>query len=262
MGNDNYLRLIFFIGMLTSMCLWEVICPRRKLQFPRKLRWFSNLSIVALNIIILRVLLPWTAIGVALLVQQKGIGLFNLDISPWWVSFFLSLVFLDFTIYWQHRLFHKIPLFWKIHRMHHTDMDLDVTSGSRFHPVEILLSMLIKMAVIAILGAPPESVLVFEVILNSMAMFNHANIYIPPSFDKVLRYFVVTPDMHRIHHSVLNNETNSNYGFNLALWDRIFGSYRKDPAAGQSQLTLGLPGFLDSKYLSLTWLLKIPFLKP
>ena len=198
--------------------------PRRFLSNPRGTRWFHNLTLTFLNSLIVRLLFPVTSIGVALYSREHNWGIFNISGLPEWAVGLVSVVVLDVTIYAQHVLFHKIPLFWRFHRMHHTDLDIDVTSGARFHPVEIVMSMGIKMAIIVILGAPAWSVLIFEVLLNATSIFNHGNVFMNYRSDKILRIFLVTPDMHRVHHSVIIQETNSNFGFNFSCWDRVLGT--------------------------------------
>src|SRR3989454_9618231 len=207
------------------MAIWELFTPRRPQAIGRNWRWPNNLGVVAVDVLLVRILLPITAVGLALFAEARGIGLFNMIALPMWVSIPASVILLDLAIYLQHVLFHAVPALWRLHRMHHADLAFDVTTGLRFHPIEILLSMLLKLAVIAALGAPAVAVLIFEVLLNATSMFNHGNVRIPERFDRVLRWLVVTPDMHRVHHSVLPRETNSNFGFNLPWWDRLFRTY-------------------------------------
>ena len=252
-------RLVFFCGTFMVIALWELIAPRRQLTTAKGRRWVTNLSMVAIDTAIVRLLFPSLPVGIAFIAGQREWGLLNtLDISPV-VSFIAGLVMLDFAIYLQHVLFHKLPILWRIHRMHHTDLDLDVTSGNRFHPLEIVISVGIKMGAIILTGAPALSVLAFEIILNATSMFNHGNIVIPQPVDRWLRLLVVTPDMHRIHHSVIPRETNSNYGFNLPWWDRICGTYREQPEAGHEGMTIGLKEFRDPDALTLPRLLMLPF---
>jgi sterol desaturase/sphingolipid hydroxylase (fatty acid hydroxylase superfamily) len=254
------LRLSAFFGVLAVMAGWELMAPRRVLTVPRRLRWPSNLGIVVLNSIALRLVFPAAAVGMALFAQANGWGLFHRLGLPGWVALIAGIVLLDLAIYMQHVLFHAVPALWRLHRMHHADLDIDVTTGARFHPVEIVLSMLIKFAVIAALGVPPEAVLLFEVLLNATSMFNHANVRMPERVDRVLRAFVVTPDMHRVHHSLERDETNSNFGFNLALWDRLFGTYRAQPRAGHDAMQIGIPEFRDrTDCASLPGMLALPF---
>jgi sterol desaturase/sphingolipid hydroxylase (fatty acid hydroxylase superfamily) len=239
----------------------EVLAPRRILSVPRKLRWSGNLGIVLLNTLTVRFLFPLLPVSFAFLVQERGWGLLNqLDLPPW-PAIGVALVLLDLAIYLQHVMFHAFRIFWRIHRMHHTDLDYDVTTGLRFHPIEIFLSLLLKLAVVALVGPAPAAVLIFEVLLNATSMFNHGNVRIDTSVDRVLRLLLVTPDMHRVHHSVIERETDSNYGFNLPWWDRLFGTYRKQPAMGHEKMIVGLDAFRDPKMLRLHWLLAIPFLR-
>ncbi|MDJ0929144.1 MAG: sterol desaturase family protein [Gammaproteobacteria bacterium] len=255
---EPMIRLGSFAAVLAVMIAWETLAPRRRRLVSRWLRWPSNIGIAVLNTVLLRVVFPAAATGFAILAADRGWGLFNLLETPYWVAVVLSVVLLDLAIYTQHVVFHAVPALWRLHRMHHTDIDLDVTSGARFHPLEILLSMLIKLALIALLGAPALAVLVFEVLLNATAMFNHANARLPLGLDRVLRYIVVTPDMHRVHHSVEVDETNSNFGFNLPWWDRLFGTYQDQPRAGHDAMTIGLTEFRNERELWLDRLLLQP----
>jgi len=262
MASDNpelIIRLGFFFGIFIIMALWETRSPRRPLRSSRVFRWFNNLGITFLNTLLLRLLFPTAAVGVALYASQQQWGILNQVDLPWWLEVILAVVILDLCIYLQHRLFHRVPLLWRLHMMHHSDVDLDVTSGARFHPIEIILSMLIKMTVICLLGPAVVSILIFEVLLNAVAMFNHSNIRIPLRVDHCLRYFIVTPDMHRVHHSVIKDETNSNYGFNLPWWDRLFGTYCAQPARGHDAMTIGLTQFQEPQSQSLRWMLSLPF---
>jgi len=211
------------------------------------------------NTLLVRILFPTTAVGLALVAEARGFGLFNVVALQAWVGVLVSVVILDFAIYLQHVLFHAVPALWRLHRMHHADLEFDVTTGLRFHPIEILLSMVIKFTVVAALGAPALAVLIFEVLLNATSMFNHSNVRIPFGLDHVLRWFVVTPDMHRVHHSILSRETNSNFGFNMPWWDRLFGTYRAQPAAGHEAMTIGIEQFRDPRELGLDRMLLQPF---
>src|SRR5262245_16827928 len=248
---EPYIRLAAFAGVFVIMTAWELIVPRRKQAIGRGWRWPNNLGVVALDTLLVRILFPITAVGLALFAQARDFGLFNVLALPSWVSVAASVVILDLVIYLQHVLFHAVPALWRLHRMHHADLEFDVSTGLRFHPVEILLSMLIKFAVVAALGAPPLSVLIFEVLLNATSMFNHANVRIPAGIDRVLRWLVVTPDMHRVHHSILARETNSNFGFNLPWWDRVFGTYTAQHTAGHEAMTIGIEQFRDPRELRL-----------
>lgn len=254
------LRLSAFFGVLGALAAWEWLAPRRALKLPRRLRWPANLGIVVLNSIVLRLLFPAAALGMALFAQENGWGVFNHFALPGWAALLGGIVLLDLAIYLQHVLFHAVPALWRLHRVHHADLDMDVTTGARFHPAEIILSMLIKLAVIAALGIPPEGVLLFEVLLNASSMFNHSNVRLPGRLDRVLRNLVVTPDMHRVHHSLERDETNSNFSFNLSLWDRLFGTYRAQPRAGHERMQIGIPEFRErADCIALPGMLTLPF---
>jgi sterol desaturase/sphingolipid hydroxylase (fatty acid hydroxylase superfamily) len=259
---EPYIRLAAFGGVFVVMAAWEFIGPRRKQTIGRGRRWSSNLGVVAVNTLLVRILFPTTAVGLALLAEARGFGLFNVIALPAWVGVVASVVILDLAIYLQHVLFHAVPALWRLHRMHHADLEFDVTTGLRFHPIEILLSMGIKFGVVAALGAPAVAVLIFEVLLNATSMFNHGNVRVPAGLDRALRWIVVTPDMHRVHHSVLPHETNSNFGFNLPWWDRLLGTYRAQPGAGHEAMTLGIEQFRDPGDLRLDRLLIQPFRGP
>ncbi|MBT4836198.1 MAG: sterol desaturase family protein [Methylococcales bacterium] len=259
--HETTIRLAFFIGVFMIVALWEIASPRRTLTESKIVRWFSNLSIVALNTVIVRLLFPAAAVGVSAYVSTHQWGLLNYYNLSTPVAIILAVIALDFIIYLQHVLVHAVPGLWNLHRVHHADLDYDVTTGSRFHPIEIIISMLIKFASIVVLGAPVVAVIIFEVILNACAMFNHGNIYLPQKIDNILRLFIVTPDMHRVHHSNLADETNSNFGFNLPWWDRLFGTYKAQPDKGHIDTTIGITTFTDSKLCSyLPGMLKLPFM--
>ncbi len=258
LDNEPAIRLTAFLGVFAAMATWEALAPRRRRAFGRLARWPSNIGIVALNTIVLRLLFPTAAVGFALLAEARGWGLLNVVALPFWLEFAIAVLLLDLAIYLQHVMFHAVPALWRLHRMHHADLDFDVTTGARFHPVEIVLSMIIKFMVVAALGPPAVAVLVFEVLLNGTAMFNHANARLPLAVDRWLRWLVVTPDMHRVHHSIVPRETNSNFGFNLPWWDRLFGTYRAQPAAGHEAMTIGLEQFRDGRELRLDRLLLQP----
>lgn len=259
LGNEPYVRLAAFAAVFSVMALWEVIAPLRKQAVSRGARWPSNIGVVILDVALVRILFPTTAVGLALYAEAKGFGLFNVWQVPYAVAVVASVVILDLAIYLQHVLFHAVPGLWRLHRMHHADLEFDLTTGSRFHPIEILLSMLIKLAVLGALGAPAVAVLVFEVLLNASAMFNHSNVHLPKRLDRVLRLFVVTPDMQRVHHSVVVRETNSNFGFNLPWWDRLFGTYRAEPAAGHTSMIIGVEEIRDASEQRLDRMLTQPF---
>jgi sterol desaturase/sphingolipid hydroxylase (fatty acid hydroxylase superfamily) len=256
---EPYIRLAAFAGVFAMMALWEFLGPRREQAIGRAWRWPNNLGVVVADTLLVRVLFPTTAVGLALLAEAGDFGLFNALALPAWFAVLASVVILDFAIYLQHVLFHAVPALWRLHRMHHADLEFDVTTGLRFHPIEILLSMIIKLAVVAALGAPAVAVLIFEVLLNATSMFNHSNVRIPLGLDRILRWLVVTPDMHRVHHSILARETNSNFGFNLPWWDRLFGTYRAQPAAGHEAMTIGIEQFRDPRELGLDRMLIQPF---
>lgn len=256
---ETALRLGGFAGIFAAMALWELLAPRRKQAFGRGKRWPSNIGVVIIDTLLVRVLFPTTAVGLALVAEQQGWGLFHALNAPVWLAVIVSVILLDLAIYLQHVLFHAVPALWRLHRMHHADVDFDVTTGVRFHPIEILLSMGIKLGVVAALGTPAVAVLIFEVLLNATSMFNHGNIRLPERLDRVLRWLVVTPDMHRVHHSVLPRETNSNFGFNLPWWDRLFGTYRAEPVAGHEGMTIGIEQFRDPRELRLDHMLTQPF---
>ena len=256
---EPYIRLGAFGGVFAVMALWELIGPRRIQSIGRGWRWPNNLGVVVANTLVVRLVFPTTAVGLALLAETRGWGLFNLMAFPAWVGVVSSVVVLDLAIYLQHVLFHAVPSLWRLHRMHHADLEFDVTTGLRFHPIEILLSMIIKFTVVAALGAPALAVLIFEVLLNATSMFNHGNVCIPTGLDRVLRWIVVTPDMHRVHHSILSRETNSNFGFNMPWWDRLFGTYQAQPAAGHDGMTIGIEQFREPRELGLDRMLLQPF---
>jgi len=257
--HEAAIRLAFFFGILLLIGLFEVLAPRRPLTTSKVSRWFGNLGVVVISTVLLRIVFPVTAVQLAFWVDQKGWGMFNALDLPYGMVVLVSIILLDFIIYLQHVMFHAVPTLWRLHMMHHADLDYDLTTGIRFHPVEILISMVIKFGAIVVLGAPALAVVLFEIILNGMAMFNHGNFNIPLGLDRVLRSVVVTPDMHRVHHSVFPSETNSNYGFNLSWWDRIMGTYRAQPRLGHDGMTIGLNQFRDPSKLTLLWMLILPF---
>ena len=253
------IRLGAFVGVLAVMASWEVLAPRRRHAVGRGTRWPGNLGIVALDTLFVRLVFPTAAVGVALLVETRGWGLLRALEVPTWLAIFVGVILLDLAIYLQHVLFHAVPMLWRLHRVHHADLEVDATTGVRFHPLEIFLSMGIKLGVVAALGTPAAAVLAFEVLLNATSMFNHGNVRLPAQIESMLRHIVVTPDMHRVHHSVVPSETNSNFGFNLSWWDRLFGTYRPEPAAGHDRMTIGLDQFRDPRELRLDRMLIQPF---
>ena len=259
LANEPLIRLSAFGGIFAAMAAWELLAPRRVQQIGRSTRWPSNIAIVVLDTALVRLVFPTTAVGVALLAEAKGWGLFYAIGLSAWAAVPLGIILLDLAIYLQHVLFHAVPALWRLHRMHHADLEFDVTTGARFHPIEILLSMGIKLGVIAALGTPAVAVLVFEVLLNATSMFNHSNVRMPAWLDAIIRWIVVTPDMHRVHHSIVARETNSNFGFNLPWWDRLFGTYRGQPAAGHQAMTIGIAQFRDPAEQRLDRMLTQPF---
>ncbi len=260
LDNQPIIRLGTFFAVLIGVAVWEAVAPRRGRKLTRLARWPHNIGIVVVNTLLVRVLFPGAAVGMAFYVESRGWGLLNGSTVSHWILVPICVVILDFAIYLQHVMFHAVPLLWRIHRMHHADLDFDVTTGARFHPVEIILSMLIKFAVIIALAPPPVALLAFEVILNATAMFNHGNARIAPAIDRLLRWIVVTPDMHRVHHSIEDDETNSNFGFNLPWWDRLFGTYRDQPRAGHEGMVIGIRGFSEPRVCDrLTGMLMMPF---
>ena len=259
-ASEPFLRLGIFLGIFAAMALWEALAPRRSLRFTRKTRWIPNLALLAIDVAAVRVLAPGAAIAVALAGEAHGWGLLHAIGAPAWLAIPAAVALLDLAIYFQHVMFHAVPTLWRLHRVHHADLDFDVTTGTRFHPVEILISTGVKCAAVAAIGAPALAVLAFEVLLNATAMFNHANARIPAGIDRWLRWLVVTPDMHRVHHSVDYDESSSNFGFNAPWWDRLFGTYRAQPAAGHEAMTIGVDAFRSAEDLRLDRLLIQPFL--
>lgn len=252
-------RVLAFSGTLVALVVWELLAPRRQPQLGRAARWPSNLGIVVFDTVLARLLAPITAVGLALVCDANRWGLFHVLALPTWVSVLLAFLALDVAIYLQHVMFHAVPVLWRLHRMHHADQDIDVTTGVRFHPIEILLSLGIKLGVVAALGPPAIAVLLFEVLLNATSMFNHSNIGMPLWLDRALRWIVVTPDMHRVHHSIVIRETNSNFGFNLPWWDRLFGTYRDQPDAGHENMIIGIRQFREAGEQRLDRMLTQPF---
>lgn len=260
-GHEQAIRLGFFLGILAIMAVWEVLAPKRVLTVSKAVRWTNNLGLVFFNSFIVRLIFPAAAVGVAAFASAHGWGLFNYYSVPPVLAMVLTIVAMDFIIYLQHVLVHAVPVLWRLHRVHHADLDFDVTTGARFHPIEIILSMLIKFATIVVLGAPVVAVIIFEVVLNAMSMFNHGNVGLPAGLDRALRWFIVTPDMHRVHHSIEADETNSNFGFNLSIWDRMFGTWREQPRAGHQGMTIGIREFREPRQASwIDGMLAIPFI--
>lgn len=243
LSHEPVTRMSVFLTVLLVMAIWEVWSPRRRVEVPRLLRWSNNLALIVVDSIAVRLLFPLAAVGLALTMQAKGWGLFNVIGLPVWLEVLFSVVLLDFAIYLQHVVFHHVPVLWRLHRMHHADIEIDVTTGLRFHPLEIVLSMAFKLLLVLVLGPAAIAVLIFEVVLNASALFNHSNIRLPKPVDAVLRLIIVTPDMHRVHHSIDPKETNSNYGFNVPWWDRLLGTYIAQPKAGHDDMLIGIELF-------------------
>lgn len=259
MQAEGPIRLAAFLAVFAAIALWELASPRRKALYARGVRWPHNFGLLLVDVLVVRLVAPGAVIGVALAAEARGWGLLNLLGAPPWVAFLFGIVLLDLVVYFQHVMFHAVPTLWRLHRVHHADQDVDVTTGTRFHPIEILLSLMVKCAAVAALGAPALAVLVFEVALNATAMFNHANASLPTKVDRWVRWFVVTPDMHRVHHSVLYDESSSNFGFNVPWWDRLFGTYRAQPRLGHDAMALGVDAFRSPEDLRLDQLLIQPF---
>lgn len=259
LANESLLRITLFLTILAVLAAWEAVAPRRQRKLSRLLRWSNNLGLVAIDRVLLVLSFPVLAVGLALLAEARGWGLLNSIELPFWLAWPVSLLALDLAIYLQHVLFHAVPALWRLHRVHHADLEFDVSTGLRFHPIEILLSMAIKLAVVAALGPPAAAVLVFEVLLNATSMFNHSNLRLPLGLDRVLRWIVVTPDMHRVHHSIHPHETNSNFGFNLPWWDRLLGTYRAQPRDGHEGMTIGIDQFRTPRDLWLDRMLLQPW---
>lgn len=252
-------RLAIFIGLFLTLAVLEWLAPRRERRTGRTRRWLTNWAISILDSVALRLIFKSAAVGGAVWAAENGVGLFNMIASPYWLALIVSVVALDLAIWFSHLASHKVPLLWRVHRMHHSDIEIDVTTAIRFHPIEILLSMLWKYVIVIALGAPAASVLIFEIVLNGVALFNHSNLRLPARLDAWLRLFVVTPDMHRVHHSTDRRETDSNYGFNLPIWDRMFGTYIAQPALGHDAMQIGLAQWQDDRPQGLGWTLMVPF---
>lgn len=258
--HEAAIHLSFFLVIFAVMAVWEVLAPRRALTVSKAVRWMNNLGLVTFNTVLLRLLFPAAALGMAAFAADQGWGLLRYYQIPSWLSVPIAVFAMDFVIWLQHVMMHAVPALWRLHRVHHADLDYDLTTGARFHPIEIILSMQIKFATIMVLGPPLVAVILFEVILNGMALFNHGNVRLPPALDRRLRRLVVTPDMHRVHHSVEDDEANSNFGFNLSWWDRLFGTYREQPRLGHEGMTIGIRGYRAPREVSwLPGMLALPF---
>jgi sterol desaturase/sphingolipid hydroxylase (fatty acid hydroxylase superfamily) len=259
-AHETAIRMGSFFGVLILMAVWEILAPRRASTISKIVRWGNNLGLVVFNSVLLRLIFPTAAVGVTIFASEHSWGLLNYVQLPSFAAVAISIVVMDFVIYFQHILMHAIPALWRLHRVHHADLDYDFTTGVRFHPLEIIVSMLIKFSAILMLGPPVIAVLIFEVILNVMSMFNHGNVKLPAFLDRTLRLLIVTPDMHRIHHSVEEDESNQNFGFNLSLWDRFFGTYRKQPRAGHEGMVVGIQNYRGLRDVtSIQGLLLLPF---
>ncbi len=259
MNVDLIIRISAFVGIFAAMAVWEMMSPRRQWQVAKAKRWVINLAMVGFNTLFTRTLLASGVLGAAVLAGQREVGLFHQLDWPWWAELIIAMIVLDLVVYFQHVLMHAVPILWRLHMVHHSDLDIDVTTGVRFHPIEIALSMFIKIGAVILIGVSPTAVLIFEVMLNATSMFNHSNVCIPVQVDRMLRWIVVTPDMHRIHHSVIPRETNRNFGFNLPWWDRVLGTYLSDPSKGHEQMTIGLEQYRDSTRLTWLGLVALPF---
>lgn len=260
LDHELMIRFGFFLGMFALMALWEVVAPLRVAGTSKTIRWPNHVMLAAMNVVLVRVLFPLAAVALAVYAGERGIGLFKMIPVPYLLAFVGSLLALDLAIYLFHLLFHAVPALWRVHRVHHADLDIDVSTGVRFHPIQMMLSVIIKSITILLLGAPALSVLTFEVLSHAITLFNHGNVRILPSLDRMLRWFVVTPDMHRIHHSIYIAETDSNFGFVLPWWDRMFGTYRAEPAAGQARMVVGIESFRADRDLWLDRLVLNPVL--
>ena len=254
------IRLGVFLGILVIMMLWELASPKRQSRHGRSRRWPANLGIVVIDSLLVRLVLPAGLVSIALWAESMEWGLLYATGLPYWANLVVAIVVLDIAIYWQHRLFHRVPLLWRLHRVHHADPDFDVTTGLRFHPLEILLSLLIKAAVVVLLGAPALAIVIFEVLLNACSLFNHGNVALPARLEAWVRKVLITQELHRIHHSSSKDETNSNYGFSVSWWDHLFGSFKGKAAAGSDHIDIGLIEYRDPKQTTRLWgLLQIPF---
>ena len=261
MEHEIAIRLAAFFGVLAMLAGLERLAPRRPLVQPRSRRWFTNLALVVIDTLTVRALafaLPILAVAAAVDADRLGLGLFNQTALPGWVELLLAVLIFDFAIWLQHLITHKVPLFWRFHRVHHADRDFDVTTALRFHPVEIAASAMLKVGLVYLIGPSALAVILFEILLNATAMFNHANLRLPLGLDRVVRLVLVTPDMHRVHHSVHRHEHDSNYGFSLSIWDRMFRTYVPQPSAGHDAMTVGLE-WQDDRPMKLTWALWLPF---
>ncbi len=261
--SETVIRLSAFAGIFLAMALLELALPKRKLTGKKSHRWLTNVAIAGIGSLVVRLMgmlaIPLVALAAAIYAENQGWGIFNLVGLPVWLEFLAAVIILDFAIYIQHVVSHKIPMLWNFHKVHHSDIDIDLTTGIRFHPVEIALSMLYKIVLVFLLGPSAAAIVAFEIMLNGTAMFNHANVALPGWLDTIVRKFLVTPDMHRIHHSIIHRETDSNYGFSLSIWDRMFRTYNEQPAEGHEGMTIGLPEYQDAQPTGFTWSVLLPF---
>ena len=260
-SNESSVRLAVFLGTLVFMVFLESVMPKKARTMPRTKRWVTNFSLVAIDALAVRILTPAAAVGVAVWSANHGVGLLNLVDLGWLLEAIIAFLVLDLAIYVQHVVFHKVPMLWALHSVHHVDRDIDATTGIRFHPVEIVMSMLIKMLLVLLLGPAAVVVILFEVVLNAAAIFNHSNLALPKSLDRVLRAIIVTPDFHRVHHSVIQSETDSNYGFFLSLWDKVFGTYVAQPRDEHDGMIIGLAEYQTDQPGQLGWSLLLPWIK-
>lgn len=259
MEDPSIIRLTFFIGAFLLFAVWEWRKPRKQLTQKKWIRWVNNLGLIFSNSALIAVVMPILAFQAAQIADARSLGFFNVVDLPFWITVLISVLLLDMAIYIQHLVFHRVPLLWRLHRVHHADQDIDLTTGSRFHPIEIILSVWIKIGVVMLLGAPALAVVIFEVVLNVSAMFNHSNARMPLTLDKYLRKVIVTPDMHRVHHSIVIRETHSNFGFFLSIWDRLFKTYISQPTGGHDGCVIGVPQFRDAREQVLDKMLTQPF---
>jgi sterol desaturase/sphingolipid hydroxylase (fatty acid hydroxylase superfamily) len=257
-ANEPLVRAGCFLAVFALLAACEAGMPRRRREISRWVRWTNNLAVVGLDTFLVRLVFPVVPVSLALVAEERGWGLLNGAGLPFPLAFVVSLLVLDLMVYLQHVMFHAVPVLWRVHRMHHADLEFDVTTGLRFHPLEMLLSMGIKLAVVAALGLPATAVLTFEILLNATSMFNHGNVRLPPALDRILRWIVITPDMHRVHHSIHPGETNSNFGFNFPWWDRLLGTYRDQPREGHDGMTIGSDQFRTTRDLWLDRMLIQP----
>lgn len=258
---ESVIRFGSFFGIFALLAIWEIASPKRKLLELRCFRWFSNIGLIVIANILIRFIVPTAAVGIALHAEQDQLGILNhhADSLPYAAHFIIAFILMDLAIYFQHVIFHALPMFWRFHRVHHSDLDCDITTGVRFHPFEIIISILFKFLIIISIGVPVLAVVIFEIILNATSMFTHSNIKIPTTVERIIRWLIVTPDMHRTHHSIDESETNSNFGFFISVWDRLFGTYIDKPKRGHIEMEIGLQDFREPKWQNLRWLIYLPF---